>query len=163
MYRVGITNNVHDDNYNRYIGYRENNACIDKYFDAQTVSTISKKITQLLQGVDPKGRPIIIPDKTIYSVMSTLQDNYQPPTGDIHSRYTIPSREQKSMVQSLIDQTIEILTADVRNNYAVEESNSRLSIWTTVLGDFNPHNLRSFPPIKILKKRPATMQFNMNY
>jgi hypothetical protein len=61
------------------------------------------------------------------------------------------------------DQVINIITTDVKNNLEAEQCNSKLSIWTTVLGDFNEHGLRQHGPIKLKERRPTTMLFNMNY
>jgi hypothetical protein len=63
----------------------------------------------------------------------------------------------------MIDQVIEIIVSDVKTNYETEENNSKLSIWTTVLGTFNDHQLRSHPVIKIKKRHANYMEFNMNY
>lgn len=163
-YATEICSQFCDDNYIKHVGYKENNSCIKKYFDASTVRTISHKVTQLLEGVDPQGRPIIVPSKTICSVMNEIYDSYRPPTGDIFSRYIVPSgTSSESYVQSMIDQVIEVITSDVRNNLGMEECNKKLSIWTTVYGDFNEHGLQQHPKIKVRNKRPNPMQFNMNY
>lgn len=154
---------VCDDNYMRHVGYSEYNACIQELFSPKTRRMISYKVTQLLQGVDPLGRPIIVPDKTICSVLSSVYYGYRPPTGDIYSRYIVPNDNQPSMVQSIIDQTIEIITSNVRNNLSMEEANSKLSAWVQVLGDFSQWKLRQHAPIKTLKKRTNKMEFNMNY
>jgi hypothetical protein len=45
----------------------------------------------------------------------------------------------------------------------MDECNSKLSAWTTILGDFNEHGLRRHAPIKLREKRPMPMAFNMNY
>ena len=45
----------------------------------------------------------------------------------------------------------------------MQEANSKLTKWTTVLGDFNLHQLRSHDVIKILNKHPQHMQFFENY
>jgi hypothetical protein len=63
----------------------------------------------------------------------------------------------------MINQTINLIVNDVKNNLETEENNKKLTIWTTVYGDFNEQGLRSHPPIKIRNKKPASMQFNMNY
>jgi len=152
------------DLYTKYVGYRDNNPCIEKYYSNDNVRTISKKVTELLMGVHPENRPIIVPDSTIYNVLDSIYQNYRPPTGDIYGRYNIPSgTTTESYVQDMIDQVIEVIVSDVRNNYETTENNSKLSIWTTVLGEFNDNQLRSVPPIKTRLKRPAPMQFNMNY
>ena len=156
--------NLCDFGYIKHVGYSENNECIKTYFDVRTVSTISHKVTQLLQGVDPENRPIIVPTSTICSVMNDIYESYRPPTGDIYSRYTVPSgTSSESYVQNMIDQVIEVITSDVRNNLEMEENNRKLTVWTTVYGDFNEHGLRQHAPIKVRNKRPAPMQFMMNY
>ena len=153
-----------DDNFVKHVGYSENNPCIRKYFHTDTVELISHKITELLQGVDKENRPILVPDKTICSIMSEIFDSYRPPTGDIYGRYNVPSGDStESYVQNMIDQVIEIIVSDVKNNLGIEECNSKLSIWTTVYGDFNEHGLRQHPPLRIQHRRPTPMQFNMNY
>lgn len=153
-----------DDNYIKYVGYSESNNCIKKYFDISTVRTISTKITELTLGVDPQNRPIIVPDSTICSVMNDIYSSYRPPTGDIYTRYIVPSGiGTESYVQNMIDQVIEIIVSDIRNNIGMEENNRKLTAWTTVYGDFNEHQLRQHPPIKVRNKRPAPMQFHMHY
>ena len=158
---------IRDDNYNRHVGYTTKDNCsveIEKYFNKNTLYTISKKITELLMGVDPENRPIIVPDKTISSVMSEIYNSYRPPTGDIFSRYTIPSGiSEDTYIQNMIDQTIEVITSDVRNNLGMEEHNKKLSIWTTVYGDFNLHGLQQVPSVKIRNKHPDHFQFHMRY
>ena len=61
------------------------------------------------------------------------------------------------------DQVINIITSDVKNNLGMDQCNSKLTIWTTVLGDFNDAGLRSHPPIKLKERRPTTMLFHMRY
>ena len=117
-------------------------------------------------GVDPQNRPIIVPDKQIGFVMDTVYTNFIPyNAGDIYTRYVVPNgNNTDSYVQNMIDQVIEIIYSDVKNNLEIDQNNAKLSIWTTILGEgMNEHQLRSFPPLKTLLKRPAPMQFNMNY
>ena len=153
-----------DDNYVKHVGYSESNGCIQEYYSEGTRRTISNKITELLQGVDPQNRPIIVPDKTICSLMNDIYASFRPATGDIYTRYIIPSgTSTQSYVQSMIDQVIEVIVSNVKNTLEMEENNEKLTIWTTVYGDFNKDGLRQHPPLKIRHKRPAPMQFNMNY
>lgn len=160
---TGDCRDICDSNYMRYVGWRINNACAAKYFSPPTVKLISQKITQLLQGVDPKGRPIVVPAQTICNIMSNVWYNFRPEIGDIYSRYIIPTNQQQSKVQNMIDQVIEIITSQVRTELGMIECNSKLTKWTTVLGTFNEHGLTQVPPIKVLHKRPNPMEFNMNY
>jgi hypothetical protein len=167
-YAEFIDSNIEEtlnQNYGRNVGYTDTNSLFKtNYYNINIVNTISKKLTELLQGVDPLNRPIIIPDNTIINIMDSVQQNYRPLTGDIFSRYNIPNGQNSDdYISSMIDQTIEIIYSEVKNNFEIEENNKNLSVWTTLLGDFNEQGLRSVPPIKILNKHPAHCQFNMNY
>ena len=155
--------NLCDSNYYRHVGWRENNECIQDYFSPQNIKNISHKITELLQGVNKQGRPILVPNNTICSVMSTVYENFRPQTGDIYSRYNIPTRNQQSLVQNMINQVIEIIVSQIKSEAQILECNSKLTKWTTVLGDFNKNGLTSHAPIKTLQKRPDPMQFHMRY
>lgn len=159
-------NTARDSSYMRHVGWKEDNPCIREYYSKSTLNTISRKVTELLHGVDPNNRPILVPDHIISNVMDSVYNTFRPETKGIYARYNIPSNSQassESYVQNMIDQTIEIITSDVKNNLGMEECNSKLSVWTTVLGDFNDHGLQSHPQIKIRNKRPTPMQFNMMY
>ena len=115
-------------------------------------------------GVDPLNRPILVPDDKIAFVMDAIYENYRPATSDIFSRYNVPDgTTTESYVQNLIDQTIELIYSEVKTNLEMEENNRKLSIWSTVLGDFNSQGLRSFAPIKTRLRRPNPFELNMNY
>jgi hypothetical protein len=152
-----------DLNYTRYVGWREQNKCLEKYFSQDTVNLISRKVTELTRGVDKKNRPIKVPDYLIQNVMDGVFQGFRPAVGDIYSRYIVANGEQQNMVQSMIDQTIEILVSNIRNQLGMDECNEKLTAWVQVYGDFNTAGLRQHSPIKVLEKRPATMQFHMNY
>ena len=96
--------------------------------------------------------------------MNDIYASFRPPTGDIYSRYTIPNGiSPQSYVQSMIDQVIQVIVSNVKNTLEIEQNNEKLTVWTTLYGDFNTDGLRAHPPIKVRKKRPASFQFNMNY
>ena len=153
-----------DGNYEKHVGYSQSNDYIKQYFSIETVKTISQKVTELTMGVDPKNRPIIVPSATICGVMNDIYSNFRPATGDIFSRYIVPSGDTStSYVQNMIDQVIEVIVSDIRNNLGIEENNRKLTIWNTLYGDFNKENLRQHAPIKVRNKRPMPMLFMMNY
>ena len=150
----------------KYVGFNDFDLCLRQFFSQNTIDIISHKITQLLMGVDPQNRPIIVPDRQIGFVMDSVYKNFTPyNAGDIYTRYDIPSGSNtQSYLQNMVDQVIEIIYSDVKNNLEIEQNNAKLSIWTTVLGEgMNQHQLRSFAPIKTRLKRPAPMQFFQNY
>lgn len=152
-----------DFNYLRHVGWSENNQSFRDYFSEKTINIISKKVSELTKGVDPLNRTIIVPKKRIAEVMDGVYNNFRPSTGDIYSRYIIPNDDQYNMVQSMIDQTIGIITDYITSELGMIQANEKLSAWVQVYGDFNPHNLTQTPPIKTRQRRPATMQYHMNY
>jgi hypothetical protein len=159
-----------DDQYIKHVGYSEqlsNDSSVpsgmELYYSDANIRNISNKITQLLMGVDKQNRPIIVPDNTIGSVMSSVYSTFKPPIGDIFSIYTIPSNNINNYVQNMIDKVINIIVTDVKINLGMDEANAKLSIWTTVLGDFNEHGLRSHSKIKLRERKPTSCLFNMNY
>ncbi len=163
-YATGKSGNISDNKYMQNVGYMELNSCVIDYFSPQNVNMISKKVTQLLQGVHPQGKMIVVPDEHITSIMSSIYDNYQPQNaGDIYTRYIIPSNMRTDAVQDMINQTIEVIVSQIRIDYETREQNAKLTAWTTVLGDFNAHGLRSHAPIKIRLRHPEYMQFNLRY
>jgi hypothetical protein len=158
----GYSNEIQNDQFLRNVGLVEEDP-IDAYiFNEKNIRKMSDKITQLLTGVDRKNRPIIVPDKTISSVLSGVRKKFVPEVGNIYSRYNTPNYLE-SGTQRIINEAINIIVTDVRNNLETDECNQKLNIWTTVLGDFNEHGLRSHGQIKIREKRPSPMLFNMNY
>tara|TARA_B100001094_G_scaffold327120_1_gene384601 strand:+ start:840 stop:1334 length:495 start_codon:yes stop_codon:yes gene_type:complete len=158
-----IGSDIIDQNYLKYTGWSESNLCVQQYFSKDTVRTISRKVSELTMGVDPENRTIVVPDNRIIEVMNSVWSGYRPPTGDIYSRYIVPSGDEMSDNQRMIDQCIEIIVSFARNTIGIEENNKKLTAWTTVYGDFNEHQLRQHPPIKIRNKRPNPLEFNMNY
>jgi hypothetical protein len=162
-YSSDICNSNYIDEFGNVKSTCSQSSCVDQFFSKSNVKKISSKITELLMGVDKNNRPIIVPDKTIYSVMSQVNDNFRPETGDIYARYNIPTKGSGNMVQKMIDIVINVITTDVKNNLQMDQCNEKLTIWTTVLGDFNEHGLRQHPPIKLRERRPQPMAFFMNY
>jgi hypothetical protein len=153
-----------NNNYNKFVGY-EQNPDLNNFFSNDTVTFISKKVTQLLEGVHPENKHIVVPDKNIVAVMNQVYSNFRPPVGDIYSRLHITSQNKvQDYTPEMIDQVIETITSYVRNTMQMEENNSKLTIWTTVYGDFNAHGLKRTPnPKSIRQKRPSPFQFHMKY
>jgi len=156
-------NQIYDFAFLAHVGYQQN-AATRQMFSIENLNKMSRKITQLLSGIEPSGRPIVIPKETIGSVLSNILVNSGAiTTGDIYSRYNIPSNQPQNTIAYIQDQAIETIVSSVRADYQMRAVNSKLTAWTTVLGDFNEQGLRSHSIIKIQEKRPNPMEFNMNY
>ncbi|MGL4813972.1 MAG: hypothetical protein ACRC39_01705 [Enterobacter sp.] len=142
-----------------YVGYQQDEN-IKGYFSNQTVFFIQAKITELLRSFYQPG--IIVPQDKILNVMNAVYTNFRPSTGDIFTRYSIPSNENNNYIDKMINQVIQIITNDVQNNLINEQSNNRLDIKSTILGDFNKWGLRQYSTIKTREKKPNFL-INMNY
>lgn len=151
-----------DLNFFRYVGWNEKNTTAEAFFSRKTVGLISRRVSELTKGVHPQNKIIIVPDEQIVNVMDSIYQYYRPPTGDIYTRLVIPNNERNDL-SYLIDQVIEVITNHIVTEYMMVENNQKLSAWVQVYGTFNKHNLTQTPPIKIRGRRPAVMQFNMNY
>jgi hypothetical protein len=157
-----------DYNGMKYVGWNKNHritGSLNHYFSPETINMISTKITELTRGIDPSGRPIIVPNDRICSVMSDVYDGYRPKTQDIYSRYNVPPSAPENMVQDLINRTIEIIYSDIKTSLGTERNNSKLSIWVTRYGEGNPWGLQQVPTgfAKINHRRETRAVFNMNY
>lgn len=144
-----------DENFMRHVGWSKEysyNPGLSKYFSQETVNKISRQVTQNLQGVGPNNRPIIVTDDVICHVMSSVYQDRKGKVGGIYSIFTIADASPEDIVLSMTDRTIEIITTNITNEYGMIENNSKLTKWTTLLGDFNLQGLRSHPIIKIREK-----------
>ena len=142
----------------QHVGSNNNdNPYIGEFFSQNVVDFISKRCTELLEGVDEKKREIIIPNKRIFEVMNTVYSSYNYPTGFDSSI----SKEQ--YIQNMIGDSIARIVYDVKNTLQYEQCRNKYTIWTTLYGDFNKDKLRQHAPIKILKNRPNSFEFNMKY
>ena len=169
-YATEICGETCNDQYKKHVGYSDHicgshcgPSCMRRFYSKENINKMSCKITELLMGVNKDNRPIIVPDKTICSVMSAVYENFRPETGDIFGRYNVPKARATNYVQRMMDEVINIITTDVKVNLGMEECNQKLTKWTTVLGDFNVHGLRSHSKIRLREKRVQPMMFNMNY
>lgn len=169
-YATEICGEVCNDQFVKHVGYSDHicgegcgTSCMRQFYSKSNINKISCKITELLRGVVKNNRAIIVPDRTICSVMSAVYENFRPETGDIHTRYVVPKAREQNYTQRMMDEVINIITSQVRNTLGMEECNRNLTVWTTVLGDFNKHGLRSHSRIKLRERRPDPMRFNMNY
>ena len=154
-----------NNKYMKYVGYPQSDDHQHAWlFEPSTLKMISQKITELLQGVESTGRDIVVTERVICNVLSTLTINQNPLNiGDIYTVDIIPTPEGRKDLQAYTNMTIALIVNAIKNEYGITECNKKLSIWTTILGDFNKHGLRSHSPIKLRKKTPQRMMFNMNY
>jgi len=151
---------------NQYVGWETQtswNTFLMKLFSKQTVKTIQQKTSEYLMGVDDQGRKIVPSERIIESALLGVFNNYRPNTGDIYGKYTVVNDNSRDDYTYIVDQVISLLVRNIRNDLEMQYNNSKLTVWTTLLGDFNEHGLRQHPPIKVRNKRPDPMLFHMRY
>lgn len=133
-------------------------------FSQENLDILSGYITKALRGLDPEGRDIVVARDRILSVLSSVfWDGTRERVGDIYTRYVIPDCYPRNDLQTMNFQTMNIIVSAIKDEYDTIANNKRLTVWNTLLGDFNVNGLRSHPPLKIRKKFPQRMMFNMNY
>lgn len=162
-----LNNTNYNGNFMANVGWEEtssDNCVLDSLYSEPVLESISKTITNSLRGVDPKNRPIIVSKENIASVISNVyRFGTRANIGDIHSRFIVPQAIERNDFRNIINQTINIIVSNIKNQMEMEQNNKKLTVWTSLLGDFNKEGLRAHAPIKIRRKHPQYMAFNMNY
>ena len=155
-----------DVNQYKFVGWDQQanyNPIINKLFTKQTIQTIQSKTSEYLTGVDSKGRRIVPSEDVVVEALYGVFDNYLPETGDIYGKYLVRNGQKVDHYSYIVDMTISLLVRGISTELGMEQNNQKLTIWTTVLGDFNEHGLRQYPPIKVKDKRPDPFLFHMRY
>lgn len=155
---------VMDEKFYKYVGWDLTRNPIDRqFFSKENVAALSRRITELLKCVRPDNRPIVVTDEVIGHVMSSVYNGYLPLVGDIYTTFQIPSEEPRDDLEMLNRLTIQVITSQIKDEELMRQNNEKLTIWTSVLGDFNDHGLRQFTTIRTNKKNINKLRFNMNY
>lgn len=164
-------NNYHDtyaeQNYMAHVGWSttsNDNEGLKLLLSVENIDNLSKVITEQLVRIDPLKRRIRVSNEQIASVLSSIyQNGTRTNIGDIYTRYIIPQKEPRCDLRTICNQTIQVIVSTIRDEIETTEKNKKLTIWNTLYGDFNKEGLRAHAPIKIRRKHPQYMAFNMKY
>jgi hypothetical protein len=139
------------------------NGLVRMLFTKYTINIIKQKVSDYLQGIDRKGRRIIPSDRIVTDALYGVFQSYQPDqVGDIYSRYLVTDVNRDDY-SAIVDMTISLLYRGIQTDLEMANANEKLTVWTTILGDFNEHGLRSHPILYMKEKRPDPFLFNMRY
>jgi hypothetical protein len=153
-----------NENYLRYVGWESSEYDFTKkLFSDENIKKIKNVLYEKLKCVRSDGRPIVVSDRVITHTMSQIYDNYRPQLGDMYTIFNISAAEPRDDAKLLTDLVIETIFSNITSEIQMEEANKKLTIWTTVLGDFNEHGLRRHPIIKTNARNINKVRFNMNY
>lgn len=154
---------VHSYDTVRYVGYEQDYNINALIFTEENISRIQTEVSRLLRGVDPKGREIRVTRDVVIKALDNINQGFIPQVGDIYGRYNVVDENRRSDISTIVNMTINFIASAVKTDLEIQEANSKLTVWTTVLGDFNEHGLRRHDIIKMRERRPDPMMFNMNY
>ena len=153
--------------YQRYVGWKStsaNNTNLSYLYCPENLLQLQQVIRKSLTGVHPEKKDIIFSTEQIAEVLSNVYANgTRTGIGDIHSRFIIEQERPRCDIRTLNDQAVQAIVNRIKTEFEMQENNKKLTIWTSLYGDFNEKGLRAHPPIKIRKKHPQYMAFNMNY
>ena len=158
----------------RYVGWDvsgSQNKLTQSLYTKKNIDVVSRKVTELTMGVHPDNLRIIVPDSNICMVIDCIWQGYVPAIGGIYTKDIMPVTGNyqgqgllpDNYVRDITDRAIEAIVSQIRNIYGMMENNSKLTVWSTVLGDFNEQGLRSHSQIPIRNKKPQSMFISMNY
>lgn len=148
----------------RHVGFEPSNPNAVALFSDSTLDLLQRAVLQMTKREILRG--VIVPKDTIKNVLDSVYTDFRPATGDVYSRYTVPvlGISNNSPYDYILAQVVRIITADVVNSLGREAANASLTVWDTVLGDFNSRGLRSHPPIKVRENKPPSAMFlNLRY
>jgi hypothetical protein len=146
------TPKIHDERNTRHVLWNTTSDYDNIYFSQTTIDIISRQVTQNLMGVMPGNKPIKVTDRVINNTMNNVYEDRMGRVADIYTIFTVLDHAPENSTQSLIDRCIEIISSNIRTEYEMIENNSKLTKWTTVLGDFNTQGLRSHSTIYTREK-----------
>ena len=169
--QVGLTQradksigDLYNDNYNKYVAYDQSlTPNLNYLFSNENLELLSTTLSDLLKCLRKDGRPIVITHGVIAQVLSQVQQNATRQIGDIYTLYNIPQARIRDDITRFNEMTIEFLYNQIKTEYEMDENNKKLTIWTTLLGDFNEHGLRQYSTNKLNHKPINKLRFNMNY
>jgi hypothetical protein len=155
---------IANENFYRYVGWEVSVQPFDKeFFSEKTLRKISDRLNELLKCLRKDKRPVVVADKVISHMMSEVFYKNRPQLGDMYTMLIIPPAQLRDDLEQMSNMVVEMIYNQVKTEYQMEENNRGLTIWTTVLGDFNKHGLRQFSTIKTNEKNINKVRFNMNY
>lgn len=144
---MNFVGDKYDNRYTSLVGWEQtaNGAGYRYFFSAENMEFISGQITEKLRSF---GLNIRVTDEVIGGVMSDIIRSQNPKIGDIHTRYIIPQEDPRNDAKSMTEQTINVIVNQILGEHDQACCNGKLSIWSSVLGDFNTHRLRSYSTIR---------------
>ena len=124
------------DSYRFQIPIDESSQIYKKFYSQSTVQFISQQITLRLAGVHPEGKNIIVPNKTIFSVMDSIFNG----GNSYHD------------VDVCIMQVISFIVETIKSEFQIEKNNRSLNVWDATLRLENLNMQRHPEQVRVREK-----------
>lgn len=100
-------------------------------------------------------------------ISQVLYENYSSHRPEIGDPFTFLRKDTliyRNDIRDIEDRTVSLIVSHIKNEYLVNEQNSKLTVWNTVLGSHNAAGLQRFSNSGIkLNRRKIPFRFNMRY
>ncbi len=153
-----------DNRYTSLVGWEQTAASAGSgyrfFFSQENMDFISAEITRILKQF---GMNIRVTPEVIGGVQSDIIRSQNPILGDIWTRYTIPKEVPRNDARDMTEQTINVILNQIIGEQQQACCNSKLSVWSTVQGDFSPWGIRSHDILRTKKNDYLKGNFFMNY
>lgn len=154
---------INTPNFGRYVGGATQEFQYQNYyFNDGMVCNIQNYLAEALRPYEKEKRKVIVSKEIIITVMQKIISDRIPTVGNIYTHTVMPTLSNTDTMD-VVNRTIQVIYTNLKNEMEMEMTNSKLSVWSTLYGEFNKEGLRSHPPVKIRKNKPQSMLFNMNY
>ena len=140
------------------------NHVVNSLLSETNLKKVQHQITNLLEGVHPQNKKMIVSLKDIASIMHPIieQTNIKN-AGYIQSSRFSDGLSKNDFANIVNNETITTIVSKLKADYGIENHRNNLSIWSTLYGEHNKEGLRAHAPIKTREKHPQYMAFNMKY
>lgn len=140
------------------------NHLVNFLLSEKNLKKLQLKIANLLEGVHPENKRMIVSLKDIASIMHPIIDQTNiKNAGYIQSTRFGNGLSKIDFTDIVNDETITTIVNKLKADYGIENHRNNLSIWSTLYGEHNKEGLRAHAPIKKREKHPQYMAFNMKY
>jgi hypothetical protein len=153
----------YDNRFLSYVGWEKDNVNRASYlyfFSKENMASLSREITRRLMTT---GKEFRVTDRVIGGVMSDIARSNNPVIGDIQTRLVVPAEKPRDDIENMNSQVVTVIVNTILDEYETTVYNGRLSVWSTVYGDFNKEGLRAHSVIRKKENDYIKGVFSMNY
>ena len=123
------------------------------FFNVTVLNRISREVTHRLRPYSCDGRPIVVPNPTIYTVMVQLYRQKRPFNAGLIN--DLMEEDLDDYIESIIQDVINVIYKDVAYNLSLERRKT-WNKWDTLTGEQNKHGLMPLNVPKMVERPRAS-------